>query len=296
MSAVISPSERVVPSQLSTALALRRPAVRGYAAITVQAQGDETTLVDLAQHDPLSIRMPKPARGDISEACVITTAGGIVGGDSLKVTVTARRGSRLRVYPQAAEKVYRSTGADSRIEVGLQVEEGAWLEWLPQETILFDGLRLRRTTELSLEPTARVMAGEFLVFGRQASGERLGRGLVHDAWRVYVGNRLVWADAFYAKDDLTRVLASPACLDGAGAFASFVYAGSDAASELERLRSLLTDDVGTFSQALSRVNGIVVGRFAGDARAVRQAFGAFWGAARQALAGLPPCLPRLWHL
>lgn len=277
-------------------VALRRTAVAGEAALAVRADGGITRLVDLHHRDPLSLRLPQPARGDIFEASLITTSGGVVGGDKLTVAVTAGAGAQLRVYPQAAEKVYRSLGADSRIAVALAAESGAWLEWLPQETILFDGARLRRETVVDVAPGARVLAGEFLVFGRRASGERMTHGLIHDAWRVRRAGTLAWADALHAEGDLAAPLASIAGLGGAGAFASVLYAADDAPAQLDALRAVLPADTAAARSALTAVNGLVVGRFLGDARAVRDSYGAFWAAARSVLAGLPAALPRLWHL
>lgn len=277
-------------------VALRRPAVVGQAALAVRAEGGVTRLADLHQRDPLSLKLPLPARGDILEASLITTSGGIVGGDRLEVSVSAGPGARLRVYPQAAEKVYRSQGPDSRIEVSLEAEAGSWLEWLPQETILFEGARLRRRTSLRLDAGARVLAGEFLVFGRRASGETLSRGLIHDAWRVRRGGELAWAEAFHAEGDLSGPLASAAGLGGAGAFASLVYAADGAADLLPELRARLPKEEGDARHALTAVSGLVVGRFLGEALAVRRAYGDFWAAARAFLGGLPACLPRLWHL
>lgn len=277
-------------------VALRRPAVAGEAVLGVRAADGVTRLAELYQRDPLSLRLPHPEPGDILEASLITTSGGIVGGDRLTVVVTAGAGARLRVYPQAAEKVYRSLGPDSRIAVTLKAEAGAWLEWLPQETILFEGARLRRDTRVEASAGARVLAGEFLVFGRRASGESLTQGLVHDAWRLTRGGRLAWADALHLEGDLAAPLASAACLGGAGACASLVYVADDAPAQLAALRLLLPPETAESRHALTAVNGVVVGRFLGDALAVRRSYGSFWAAARHALAALPTRLPRLWHL
>jgi urease accessory protein len=296
MSVATSLSEARTLKAGAEIVALRRGAVAGEAALAVRSVGGVTHLADLYQRDPLSLRLPQSGPGDIFEASLITTSGGVVGGDRLAVAVTAGAGARLRVYPQAAEKIYRSLGADSRIAVTLKAEAGAWLEWLPQETILFEGARLRRDTAVEVAPGARVLAGEFLVFGRRASGERLTHGLIHDAWRLTRGGRLAWGDALHAEGDLAAPLASAACLGGAGAYASLVYAADDAPAQLATLRTLLPAESDVARHALTAVNGVVVGRFVGEARAVRGSYGAFWAAARAALAGLPAQLPRLWHL
>lgn len=296
MSVATSLSETPPRRPRGEVVALRRGAVTGEAGLALRAAEGVTRLVDLHQRDPLSLRLPQPARGDIFEACVITTSGGIVGGDRLAIDVALGEGAQARVYPQAAEKIYRSLGADSRIEVSLKAGAGAWLEWLPQETIVFEGARLRRRTTLDLRADARVLAGEFLVFGRRASGESLRSGLVQDAWQLRRDGRLVWADSLYLVNDLARPLASTACLGGVEAYASLVYAADDAPAQLETLRALLPEESAASRHALTAVNGVVVGRFLGEAMAVRQAYGGFWAAARAALAGLPAALPRLWHL
>lgn len=297
MSVATSLSEGVPRRSGAEVVALRRTAVRGEASLAVRADEEGVTrLAGLHHRDPLSLRLPQPGRGDVLEACLITTSGGIVGGDRLQVTVTAGGESALRVYPQAAEKVYRSLGADSRISVNLRAESGAWLEWLPQETILFEGARLRRDTLVDLEPGARVLAGEFLVFGRRASGESLSQGLIHDGWQLRRDGRLAWADALHAEGDLAAPLASAACLGGVTAYASFLYADDAAPARLDALRGLLPEDNDGCHAALTAVNGLVVGRFLGEARAVRGSYGAFWASARAELAGLPAALPRLWYL
>jgi urease accessory protein len=296
MSVATSLSDVPLGARGAEIVALRRTTVAGEATLVVRALDGVTRLVDLHQRDPLSLRLPRPARGDIFEACLITTSGGVVGGDSLRVAATAGAHSRLRVYPQAAEKIYRSLGADSRIAVTLKAEAGAWLEWLPQETILFDGARLRRDTQVDVSPGARVLAGEFLVFGRRASGESLTQGLIHDGWQIRRGGRLAWADALHVEGDLAAPLASTACLAGSGAYASVIYAADDAPEQLAALRALLPEETNGARHALTAVNGLIVGRFLGDALAVRRSYGAFWAAARARLAGLPAELPRLWHL
>ena len=101
---------------------------------------------------------------------------------------------------------------------GLELQRDAWLEWLPQETILFDGARLRRRTSLSMATGSSVLAGEILAFGRAARGEELTHGLIHDGWAVVREGKPAWADIFHAADtDLVAMLGHPAALAGARA-------------------------------------------------------------------------------
>ena len=68
----------------------------------------------------------------------------------------------------------------SRVRVG----EGAALDWLPQETIVFEGARLKRRTVADVEPGGALLACEMVVLGRAASGERF---ISRPAARLLVG-------------------------------------------------------------------------------------------------------------
>lgn len=273
------------------------PGVRGVAEVVFARRRGGTSLVSLYQHDPLRVLFPTPPAGEIATAIVVTTSGGLVGGDRLAVRIAAGDGTAALVTAQAAEKIYRSAGLDCRIDMRLAAGSGAWLEWLPQETIMFEGARFRRRTAIEAAPGARVLAGEIAVFGRVAMGERLTAGLLRDAWEVRRDGRLVWADALHVTGDIAAVLAHPAGFGGAAACATAVYVADDAAARLDLARALLDGGGDGVRAAATVVNGVLGVRWtAGEAAALRRAFGTFWGDFRHALADLPDRLPRLWHI
>lgn len=285
MSVVISPSERA-PA-----------AVAGAAEVGFARKGGATRLAHLYQRAPLRVLFPAPEDPAVPVAVLVNTSGGLVGGDRLAVVATVGDGAAATVTSQAAEKVYRSAGRDCRVEVDLTVGAGAWLEWLPHETILFEGARLRRRIAADLAPDGRLLAGEFLVLGRTARGERLTHGLARDAWEIRRQGRLVWADALHLAGDLARAIADPAGLAGAVAYATFVYAAADAAERIELARGLLpANDEGALRSGATIVNGVLVVRWlARDALALRAAFTAFWTAFRRRV-GVVGELPRLWNI
>ncbi len=141
----------------------------------------------LREEGSLRLRFPNVAPGGALEAVIINTAGGMTGGDRFELNIEVGEGARLTVSTAAAEKIYRSLGADTAVNVKLKVGAGATLAWLPQETILFDRMRLRRTIEADLAPDASLIIAEMLVFGRSAMGERVARGHLFDRWRIRVG-------------------------------------------------------------------------------------------------------------
>ncbi|MHA1112967.1 MAG: urease accessory protein UreD [Alphaproteobacteria bacterium] len=268
---------------------------RGAVEIAFRADDGATRLAHLYQRAPLRALFPQPARGDLPVAMLTNTAGGLVGGDELTIGVHAGAGCAAMACAQAAEKVYRSTGPDCRVEVSLTVEDGAWLEWLPQETILFDGARLRRRTAIDIAADARLLAGEMLVFGRVASGERFNEGLVRDEWEVRRAGRLVWADALHMDGDIESILDSPAGFAGATAAATLIYVGEDAPARLTLAREELAGS--EMRVAASCVGGILLVRWlAADALALRDSYGRLWAALRHRIAGLPARLPVLWHV
>lgn len=271
-------------------------AVCGRAEIRFVWKDGDTRLAHLYHSDPLRVLFPKTTAPEVPLAVVVVTSGGIVGGDRLEIVGEVGPAAKAVFMGQAAEKIYRSIGPASTVSVRLAAGAGAWLEWLPQETILFDGARLRRETVLELDQAASAMAGEILVFGRIARGERFTRGLARDAWDIRVGGRLVWADALQLDGDIGATLNDPACFDGATAAAMFVHVGADAAAKLPLARALLPADEDRRVRAgATVVGGVLIARWlAHDALALRAAYGAFWAAFRAKVSGLPAEIPKLW--
>ncbi|WP_109119868.1 urease accessory protein UreD [Azospirillum sp. TSO22-1] len=256
---------------------------------------DRGRLREVYHTDPLRLLFPTPASGDPVTAVVVTTSGGLVGGDRLEIAVSVGEGASALVTAQAAEKVYRSAGEDVRVDVRLAVGDGGWLEWLPQETILFDAARLRRTTSVAVNGSGRLLAGELLVFGRIARGERFTQGLARDAWEVRRDGRLAWADALHLDGDVAALLDHPAGFAGATAYGTIVYVGGDAADRLDAARALLEDAAPRAGATV--LDEVLVIRLLGrDAQRLRADFGRVWAGLRKELNGLPARLPRLWHV
>ena len=142
------------------------------------------------------MRFPRPAVGAPPEAVLLNTAGGLTGGDRMNLDVTLGARAEATLTTAAAEKIYRARDGDATIGVKLALGAGARLAWLPQATILFDGSRLDRRTDVQLAGDARFLGVEFLIFGRQAMGEDVHLGACRDAWRIRRDGALVFADTF----------------------------------------------------------------------------------------------------
>ncbi|MEJ0026276.1 MAG: urease accessory protein UreD [Rhizomicrobium sp.] len=262
-----------------------------------RAADGATALADLYQAQPLRALFPLPERGDVFQAAITCVSGGLVGGDRLDMAVRLGDGARALVIGQAAEKVYRSLGPDCVVESELRAGRESWLEYLPQETILFDGSRLRRRTQIQLDDGARCLTGGILVFGRAARGETLRHGLVHDVWEFRdADGRLTWKDALHLDGDIETLLGRAATFGGAVAYGSLIYAGDDAAKHLQTVRDIAVGGDGLRLGATSFRDLLIVRLLSANALALRDAFGKIWKTLRAEAGGLPPSLPRLWGI
>ena len=95
---------------------------------------------------------------------ILHPPGGVVGGDSIDIKVSAREGSRALATTPSATKFYRVDNGDLQQIQGCQLtsKQGAVLEWLPLETIVFRGASPRMTTDVHLEADGRFVGGRSL--------------------------------------------------------------------------------------------------------------------------------------
>jgi urease accessory protein len=272
----------------------------GVAEIGFGRREGVTRLVHLYQRDPLRVLFPTPAAGDPLLAVILTTSGGLVAGDRLNIGVSLAKGAAAHVTASAAEKIYRSLGPTTAICQSLSVGAGAALEFLPLETILFDRARLCRETDVDLAPGAAFLGGDILVFGRRARGEAFTRGFLREVWQVRRDGRLVWGDALHLEDDISGIIDDPACFDGAAAFATMILApaGQDPRGFLDSARKIQSGPAAKLLRAgVTAIGGLLIARWlAADAAALRRAYADLACHLRQAAMGLPPLMPRLWHV
>jgi urease accessory protein len=237
------------------------------------------------------VQFPHAAAGEPALAMLLNTAGGLAGGDRIALSLTAEAAASVTLTTASAEKIYRSLGPDCAVAVDLDVGAGAWFEWLPQETILFEGARLNRAIAARVAATGRLLAAEMLVFGRVARGERWSSGALRERWRIERAGELAWYDSMKVEGD---ALDRPGGFAGAEAFATVAYVGADAGRYLTLAREL-TDGLSCRAGA-TLVNGILLARFIGDASATRAGLAHYVGRLRNAAAGLPANPPRVWNI
>jgi len=267
--------------------------VDGAARIAVHGADGRNAITDLFQRSPCKVLLPDIDGHPCREAVFLNTAGGIAGGDRLSFGLSARGDASFTGTTQASERIYRAIDAPGQIRMRIEAADNATLQWLPQETILFDGGRINRSTEIHVGGTARLIAMDWLLLGRAASGETVRHGAFRDDWRVYRDGRLIWADAFRLTGDIETLVHRPSLLAGHTAIATILYAASNAPANLDRVRAILASL--SCKSGATIVNGLMICRFAAKAAAeLRRAVTDFLRAFRDGLEGFTPALPRVW--
>jgi len=272
-----------------TSLALQRDIfaanrATGHIALAVTAADGVTRRKRVDEDGSLRVRFPNVTGGPL-EAVIVNTGGGMAGGDRFAVKISLETGSRLIAGTAAAEKVYRSNGPDAEMDVQLNVAKNARLDWLPQETIVFDRARLSRRIDVDLADGASLLMAEAVVFGRAAMAEAMTEGCFTDRWRVRRGGRLIYADTARLDGAIAEKFAASAVTNGGIAIATLLIApgGNDELASLRALGETFVGEVGS-----SAWNGIAVARLcAADGAALRHDLTTL-------LAAVGQPVPRLW--
>jgi urease accessory protein len=257
----------------------------GRVALTVATLDGRTRRARVREQGSLRVRFPH-GDGEALDAVLVNTAGGIAGGDRFDIAVTVGEGARLTVTSAAAEKVYRAPETEAAIGVTLTVAAGGKLAWLPQETILFDGVNLRRTIDIDLADGASLLLAEAVIFGRSAMGEAVDRGHFIDRWRVRRAGQLAFAETVRLDGAIAQQLAASAVAKGGVAVATVLAIPGDD-SAVAAVRAITDNFAGEVGA--SAWNGLAVVRLcARDGAALRRDL----VSVLTTVGGAP--LPRLW--
>lgn len=259
-------------------LAFRRDAAEG-----------RTRIERFYQEGCLKARLPRPA-SRMCDVITVNISGGIAGGDHLHTEIELGDGAGCCLTSQAAERVYRALdGSAAKVSSRLSLGAGARLDYLPQETILFDGFALARELDIEMAEDARFLGVESIVFGRQAMGETVRSGKLRDRITLRRGKTLVLHDVNRLEGEIAARLARKAVAAGNIAMASLIYAGPDTEILLPCMRGAM--EAQNCEAGASAFDGIIFGRIlAPSAADLRRCVVAVLNACRDGRA-----LPRSWQ-
>lgn len=253
-----------------------------------------TVLCENRHSGPLRVQKALYPEGDaVCQAIVLHPPSGIAGGDQLKISAKVGAGAHAQLTTPGAGKWYRSGGANASQCIDFSVDEGAMLEWLPQESIIFDGARARMETRVALAADARFIGWDILCLGRAAAGERFEHGRFDLFFRVDRGNAPLWIErgGFDGNDTM---LTSPAGWASATVCGTLLATFEPTPEVLTACRAVAPAD--SASHALTALPGLLVARYLGNSsEAARQWFAGLWEIIRPVCCGRPAKTPRIWN-
>lgn len=251
-------------------------------------RGDKTVLARREHRGPLTVQRPFYPEGGVCHVYLLHPPGGVVAGDQLSITANVERDAQALITTPAAGKFYRSGGGEAQQTINLAVAENASLEWLPQETIVYEGARLNSSMNIDLADQARFIGWEIFALGRPAAGEGFENGSANLNWHISRAGRLLYmerlrldAEAFQARWGL---FGHSAC------GTMFVYPATPL--QLAAVQELIGDEA---NRGVTLIEGLLICRGL-DRRAdlLKGFFERVWGLVRGDVVGKAVCLPRIW--
>lgn len=267
--------------------------------LKLQFESDNTTtrLVHREHFGPLLVQKPLYPEGPgCCHAVIVHPPGGVVGGDELRIQVNAGKNAQALLSTPGAAKWYRANGHVARQHIHIDVDAGAAVEWLPQETILFNQADVVLDNEINLHAEARFIGCEMLCFGRTASGERFQSGRVRQRYAVRVDGKLLWLEQ-------GTLLGGSAAMTGALGLAdhtvcaSLLCVGAPAQRDLiDAVRAAIAPIAEPEAQfGATQMKSLLMVRYLGDRSEVaRQVMMAAWKVLRPAVVGRESTALRIW--
>lgn len=257
-------------------------------------RGKGGTVLSARRHrGPLVIQKTFHPEGDaVCHGIVVHPPAGIAGGDELALDIRVGHGAHALLTTPGAGKFYRSSGPQAGMALNFRIDDGAVLEWLPQETIVFNGARARMDTDILLGAESRYIGWDLVCLGRAAAGERFVSGELGFASRIARGDELLWLERARLPGG-AALLDAPAGLAGQSVCGLMLAAGATIDAAL--LAALRAAQPAAGAGGVTTLPSVFVARYLGpSAEAGRAYFTALWRILRPALLGREVALPRIW--
>ena len=182
---------------------------------------------------PLRILKSLYPEGDaVCHNVLVHPPGGLVGGDTLDMTVTVGSGAHGLVTTPGATRFYKSDAGLATQQLKARVEDGARLEWLPLEAIAYNQCDALNRAVFDLSPSGEMMAWDITALGLPAAGMPFVQG----TFRQHLEIKGAWLERGTLRASDTRLINSPLGLAGHKCMATLVFASGSAmaSARLER--------------------------------------------------------------
>lgn len=261
--------------------------------LAYERRGERTVLARRAHRGPLRVQRDLYPEGPSPcHTLVVHPPGGVAGGDRLALSARLDADAHALLTTPGAGKWYRGHGRWASQALRFTVEDGAALEWLPQETIAFDGALAELSCRVELAPQASYLGWEVLCLGRQASGERFVSGELRLGTELWRGEACLYRERGRLRGG-DALLTSLVGLGGASVCATLVAVSPRLpALSLAELRAV--DERGGRA-GVTRLPHVLVARWLGDSsERARHYLTSLWSLLRPALLARPATSPRIW--
>jgi urease accessory protein len=253
----------------------------------------KTCLIRKKQRGPLTLQRPFYPEKDICHSYILHPPGGVVGGDSLEITVQAAAKSHCLITTPGATKFYRSkTDRSSQQTQKISVAEDAVVEWLPQQNIFFPGAQSALKTQIDIAPGGKFIGWEVHCFGRPANNETFNLGNISSCTEIHIDGQLRLVEQLHTTG--SSLIHSPSGLRGMAMQGSLLAAPC---SQLERdqLERILHSYIHPDSIGLTLVDEVLVIRVLGNhIEPILEVFTQLWTELRTEWLQKSSCSPRIW--
>ncbi|MGF1672539.1 MAG: urease accessory protein UreD [Rivularia sp. (in: cyanobacteria)] len=255
---------------------------------------NKTILIQSKNQAPLKIQRPfYPEGQSICHSVILHTAGGIVGGDRLSSNIHLQPHTKALITTAAANKIYRSNGLQARQNIDIRIDNNACLEWLPQETIIFNGANYRQDIRIELATNANFIGWEITRFGRTAACEKFVEGEWRSHFEIWQNQKPLWIDRQYLPGS-EEIFHSANGLAGKPIVGTLVYLGQSVSPEIVQQARTFSP---SSSHGVTRLENGLLCRYRGDSTTeVRNWFISVWQLLRMSFLNRSSCLPRVWML
>ena len=290
--------EHAVQATVQAAELAERQHLLATLALGFERDHETTRLMQRDHFGPLRVQKPLyPEDPSVCHAILVHPPGGVVGGDELRISAQVGDHAHAFLSTPGAAKWYRSNGHVSTQFLQMQAGENAALEWLPQETILFNGADVVFDSTVNLKANASYIGCDILCFGRTASGEQFNHGRVRQRLRILRDGNPLWLE----QGNLTggsKQMSSPLGLAGYTVCASLIAVGQpQPAALLQAVREQIQIAAGGAGMVgATQMKSVLMVRYlCHSSEVARQVMLQAWQVLRPALLGQPAVVPRIWN-
>lgn len=256
-------------------------------------RADRTVLAAREHYGPLTVQKPFYPEGGVCHTYLLHPPGGIAPGDHLSLDIALEEQAEVLVTTPAAGKFYRCDQRDSSLRQHLHLAHGAVFEWLPQESIAFNGCLTELFTRVELADEALFFGWDMICLGRPASGELFASGTLRqrfEFWRR--GQPLLLERSLYTGG--SEVLHKPWGMSNRTVAGTLIANHADETAL--RAARAECEDGGDALIAVTRVGDFLICRCLADgAETVRNCFIRIWKTLRPLLRGREGVVPRIWN-